>query len=58
VPLTLAAVGLGIAANVAAGGRSALWCGTSIADGTLSTNAELEEELRRLKRRAGDQPSG
>ena len=29
-----------------------------IADGTLSTNAELEEELRRLKRRAGDQPSG
>jgi hypothetical protein len=29
-----------------------------IADGTLSTNAALEEELRRLKRRAGDQPSG
>lgn len=29
-----------------------------IADGTLSTNPVLEEELRRLKRRAGDQPSG
>jgi len=29
-----------------------------IADGTLSTSAQLEEELRRLKRRAGDQPSG
>ncbi len=29
-----------------------------IADGTLSSSAELEEELRRLKRRAGDQPSG
>lgn len=30
----------------------------SIADGTLSTNAQLEEELRRLKSRAGDQPPG
>lgn len=29
-----------------------------IADGTLSTSAELEEELRRLKRTLGDQPSG
>jgi len=29
-----------------------------IADGTLSTTPALEEELRRLKRRAGDQPSG
>jgi hypothetical protein len=29
-----------------------------IADGTLSTSAQLEEELRRLKRKAGDQPSG
>jgi nitrate reductase NapE component len=29
-----------------------------IADGTLSTSTELEEELRRLKRRAGDQPPG
>jgi len=29
-----------------------------IADGTLSTDAALEEELRRLKRRAGDQPPG
>ncbi|HEV8304300.1 MAG TPA: hypothetical protein VGQ25_05025 [Gemmatimonadales bacterium] len=29
-----------------------------IADGTLSTSAQLEEELRRLKRNAGDQPSG
>lgn len=29
-----------------------------IADGTLSTNTDLEEALRRLKRRAGDQPSG
>ncbi len=30
----------------------------AIADGTLSTTAQLEEELRRLKRRAGDQPAG
>jgi hypothetical protein len=29
-----------------------------IADGTLSTTPALEEELRRLKRRARDQPSG
>ncbi|MGH7672976.1 MAG: hypothetical protein ACREMC_08750 [Gemmatimonadales bacterium] len=29
-----------------------------IADGSLSTSAELEEELRRLKRRLGGQPSG
>jgi len=29
-----------------------------IADGTLSTTAQLEEELRRLKRSLGDQPSG
>jgi hypothetical protein len=29
-----------------------------IADGTLSTSAALEEELERLKRRVGDQPSG
>ncbi len=29
-----------------------------IADGTLSTSAQLEEELRRLKRNVGDQPSG
>lgn len=29
-----------------------------IADGTLSTSAEIEEELRRLKKRDGDQPSG
>ena len=29
-----------------------------IADGTLSTSAELEEELRRIKKRLGDQPSG
>lgn len=29
-----------------------------IADGSLSTSAQLEEELRRLKRKLGDQPSG
>ncbi len=29
-----------------------------IADGTLSASASLEEELRRLKRRTGDQPPG
>jgi hypothetical protein len=29
-----------------------------IADGTLSTSAQLEEALRRLKQRRGDQPSG
>ena len=29
-----------------------------IADGTLSTSDQLEEELRRLKRALGDQPSG
>jgi hypothetical protein len=29
-----------------------------IADGTLSTSEQLDEELRRLKRRGGDQPSG
>ena len=29
-----------------------------IADGTLSTSDEVEEELRRLKRNLGDQPSG
>jgi hypothetical protein len=29
-----------------------------IADGTLSTSEQLEEELRRLKRSGGDQPSG
>ena len=29
-----------------------------IADGTLSSTMQLEEELRRLKRRLGDQPSG
>ncbi len=29
-----------------------------IADGTLSTSDELEAELRRLKQRPGDQPSG
>jgi hypothetical protein len=29
-----------------------------IADGTLSTDAALEAELQRLKRRAGDQPTG
>ena len=29
-----------------------------IADGTLSTSSELEEELRRLKNKDGDQPSG
>jgi hypothetical protein len=29
-----------------------------IADGTLSTSPQLEEDLRRLKRNAGDQPSG
>lgn len=29
-----------------------------IADGTLSTSEQVEEELRRLKREAGDQPSG
>ena len=29
-----------------------------IADGTLSTSEQLEEDLRRLKRRLGDQPSG
>ena len=29
-----------------------------IADGTLSTTSELEEELRRLKEKRGDQPSG
>jgi hypothetical protein len=29
-----------------------------IADGTLSTSEQLEDELRRLKRAAGDQPSG
>ena len=29
-----------------------------IADGTLSTTEQLEEELRRLKQKLGDQPSG
>lgn len=29
-----------------------------ITDGSLSTSAQLEEELRRLKRKLGDQPSG
>ena len=29
-----------------------------IADGTMSTSDEVEEELRRLKKRLGDQPSG
>ncbi len=29
-----------------------------IADGMLSTTAELEEELRRLKQKPGDQPAG
>lgn len=29
-----------------------------IADGTLSTSAQLEEELRRLRRKVRDQPSG
>ncbi len=29
-----------------------------IADGTLSTSTEIEEELKRLKHRGGDQPSG
>ena len=29
-----------------------------IADGTLSTTADIEEELRRLKNKPGDQPSG
>ena len=29
-----------------------------IADGTLSSSPQLEEELRRLKRKAGDQPNG
>src|SRR5437899_286259 len=29
-----------------------------IADGTLGTSTEVEEELRRLKNRGGDQPSG
>lgn len=29
-----------------------------IADGTLSTSADIEERLRRLKNRDGDQPSG
>jgi hypothetical protein len=29
-----------------------------IADGMLSTSAEIEEELRRLKQQRGDQPSG
>jgi hypothetical protein len=29
-----------------------------IADGTLSTSAEMEEKLRWLKKRGGDQPSG
>ena len=29
-----------------------------IADGTLSSNAEIEEELRRLKGRGGNQPDG
>jgi hypothetical protein len=29
-----------------------------IADGTLSSSAEIEEELRRIKKRLGDQPSG
>jgi hypothetical protein len=29
-----------------------------IADGTLSTSAEIEEKLRWLKNRGGDQPSG
>lgn len=29
-----------------------------IADGTLSTSSELEEELRRLKQKRGDQPPG
>jgi len=29
-----------------------------IADGTLSTDAKIEEELRRLKKQGGDQPDG
>ena len=29
-----------------------------IADGTLSTSEQLDEEMRRLKRKIGDQPSG
>ena len=29
-----------------------------IADGTLGTSTEVENELRRLKKRGGDQPSG
>jgi hypothetical protein len=29
-----------------------------IADGTLGTSTEIENELRRLKNRGGDQPSG
>ena len=29
-----------------------------IADGTLSSSAQLEEELRRLKGKEGDQPGG
>ena len=29
-----------------------------IADGTLGTSTEVENELRRLKNRRGDQPSG
>jgi len=29
-----------------------------IADGTLSTSADIEERLRSLKKRDGDQPSG
>ncbi|MGH7326416.1 MAG: hypothetical protein ACREJ9_17465, partial [Candidatus Rokuibacteriota bacterium] len=29
-----------------------------IADGTLSTNADLEEQLRRLREQGGSQPGG
>jgi len=29
-----------------------------IADGTLSTDAQIEEELRRLKQGGADQPNG
>src|SRR2546422_742656 len=121
IPLTVAAVGLGVAANVAAGGSLGVFvwnlhrladglyvtivgnrkvnlveppicahCGrrperrlalemavdeqaevqelerewrdaeelADIADGTLSSNAQIEEELRRLKGRGGNQPNG
>jgi hypothetical protein len=30
----------------------------AIADGTMSTSDEVEEELRRLKKKLGDQPPG